>query len=107
MNAVRDLASPAECAARAERIQAHQIAARHRAKDLLEARALIRKHGLQTDAEVMDMLCCIAASLHFNYDEIKDRLTEMACDLEGFDASEFEADDSWKRRQDRALGGAS
>lgn len=85
MSAV-DLASPAECAARAERMLAARLSARRRAKDLREARALIRKHGLQTHEEVIDVLACVASSLHFNFEEIADKLVEMTDELEG-DAS--------------------
>ena len=108
MQTVRDLASPAECAARAERIKAHQTAARQRAKDLREARALIRKHGLQTHEEVIDILSCVAGCLHFNFEEVADKLVEMVDELEGDPTADHgPADESWKRRQDRAMGDAS
>ena len=102
-----DLASPAECAARAERMLAAQFSARQRAKDLREARALIRKHGLQTHKEVLDTLCCVAGCLNFNFKEIADQLVEMADELEYPTDDDSRPDDEWKRRQDRALGDAS
>jgi len=96
-----------DLAARAESDLARRLAARQRAKDLREARALIRKHGLQTDAEVLDMLCCVSSALHFNYDELADRLVDIAEEVEGDPTADHgPADDSWKARQDRALGDA-
>jgi len=95
-----------DLAARAVSELARRLSAKQRAKDLREARALIRKHGLQTDAEVIDMLCCVQAALGLGFEEIEDKLVEMVDELEGDPTADHgPADDSWKARQDRALGG--
>jgi hypothetical protein len=97
-----------DLAARAVSDLARRLAAKQRAKDLREARALIRKHGLQTHEEVIDILSCVAGCLHFNFEEVADKLVEMVDELEGDPTADHgPADESWKRRQDRAMGDAS
>lgn len=89
MNATlpRDLASPQACAARQARIAAWNQAEIARAKELSDAMAVFRKHGIRNPLEFKAALECVRAACTGNGDHIVEKyaeqVTDICCDLEG------------------------
>ena len=84
--AVRDLASPAECAARAQRIAAAGPAHQLRQGDLTTSRALARRAGIRTEHELLDAMQAVQACVAKNHDtrlaDYAERLRELIADID-------------------------
>lgn len=59
----RNLGSPEECAARKLRMEAAADARNLRGRELSNARAMLRKHPIQTAGELLALLQCIHANI--------------------------------------------